>query len=277
MATSMSTQRSRRFKLVSRNQLRFWEDITLGNQALKIKYPDLFNIARKKHAFVAEVLSSSPLNISFRKVLVGNKLYEWHSLVASLAHVNLEDGTNIFIWGLHKQGSFTVKSMYRALINNGINVSKEIWGLRIHEIYNSFEDQNLPLVSKERNLLIKDNLARRNWLGNRTFEFCNQSESIQHLFFECIYAKFLWRVASSTIGLMPPNNMSHLFGSWHKQWGSNLASLLLTGVAAFCWALWLTRNDSVHRIDDMKNDIVRISRCLESVAMEFFCFLWMAF
>ncbi|WVZ64632.1 LOW QUALITY PROTEIN: hypothetical protein U9M48_014126 [Paspalum notatum var. saurae] len=52
-----------------------------------------------------------------KRGLVGNKLLEWHGLVASLIHVNLEEGTYIFIWGLRKTGSFTVKSMYRALVN----------------------------------------------------------------------------------------------------------------------------------------------------------------
>jgi len=197
-----------RFKLVSGNQLRFWEDIWLGNQALKFKYPNLFNIVRKKRATVADVLSSSPLNISFRRGLVGNKLVEWHGLVASLIHVNLEEGTDIFMWGLHKTGSFTVRSMYKALVSNGIKVSQEIWRLKIPLKIKIF----LWFLKKEV-LLTKDNLVRRNWRGTVTCDFCKQSESIQHLFFDCIYAKFLWRVVFSTTGLMPPSNVANLFGS----------------------------------------------------------------
>jgi hypothetical protein len=81
-----------RFKLVSRNQIRFWEDKWLGNHAFKHVYPNLFNIARKKHATTADVIRSSPLNISFKRALVGTKLQEWHNLVASLMFVNLEEG-----------------------------------------------------------------------------------------------------------------------------------------------------------------------------------------
>ena len=40
-----------------------------GSQALKIKNPSPFNIARKKQAIVAEVLGSNPLNVSFRRSL----------------------------------------------------------------------------------------------------------------------------------------------------------------------------------------------------------------
>jgi len=64
-----------RFKLVSGHQIRFWEDNWLGNQKLKDQFPNLFNIVRRKHAtVVAEVFSSNPLNVSFRRVLVGDKL-----------------------------------------------------------------------------------------------------------------------------------------------------------------------------------------------------------
>jgi len=37
----------------------------------------------------------------------------------------------------------------------------------------------------------------------------------------------------------------HLFNGWSKQGGQKHNLLLLTGCAAICWAIWLTRNDSV--------------------------------
>ena len=73
-----------RFKLVSGNQIRFWEDNWLGNWKLKDQFPNLFNIVRRKHATIAEVLSSNPLNVSFRRALVGDKLTEWYCFVAIL-------------------------------------------------------------------------------------------------------------------------------------------------------------------------------------------------
>ena len=63
-------------------------DTWLGNQPLKDKFPELFNIMRSKQDFVAKVLSSIPLNISFRRNLVGRNLRDWHRIVASLHDVN---------------------------------------------------------------------------------------------------------------------------------------------------------------------------------------------
>ena len=61
-------------RLKDGNQIWFWEDTWLGNHPLKTQYPTLYNIARRKQAKVAEVLSTAPLNVSFRRALVGNKL-----------------------------------------------------------------------------------------------------------------------------------------------------------------------------------------------------------
>jgi hypothetical protein len=48
----------------------------------------------------------------------------------------------------------------------------------------------------KRVILTKDNLAKRNWKGNKQCIFCCKDENIQHLFFECYYAKFLWGLIS---------------------------------------------------------------------------------
>jgi len=95
----------------------------LGSQTLKIQYPNLFNIVRKKQATVADVLNSTPLNVSFRRALVGNKLLEWQSLVARVAFINLNEGLGTSVWNLNNNGLFSVKFMYKYLVNNGIKVT----------------------------------------------------------------------------------------------------------------------------------------------------------
>ncbi|WVZ75277.1 LOW QUALITY PROTEIN: hypothetical protein U9M48_023349 [Paspalum notatum var. saurae] len=236
-------------KIAGENQLRFWEDVCLGNHALKLIYPNLLNIVRKKHATVAEIFRSFPLNISFRRALEGIKLLEWHDLVAKLSNVNIEEGNDTFVWGLHKSGSFSANSMYNALISNRIKIF--LWFL------------------KKGVLLAKDNLKKRNWKGIINSEFCSKPKSIQHLFFDCHYAK------------------------WLKQGGQNKVGLLLAGAAALCWAIWLTRNDFVFnkckrkyvlhalfnilasflgsvRTEDKKDEVVQICKILEVSTMEIY-------
>ena len=114
------------FKINDGSQTRFWVDTWLGNKPLKDKFPSLFNIVRRKHDSVAQVLSSIPLNISFRRNLVGANLSAWNRIVASIHDLNLTEHRDEFIWGLSASKIFTVKSMYAALINNGVRVSKDI-------------------------------------------------------------------------------------------------------------------------------------------------------
>ena len=61
------------------------------------------------------MLNSSTLNVSFRRSLVGNRLTDWHNIVASVAFTNLNEGLDSFVWGLKKDGIFAVKSMYSYL------------------------------------------------------------------------------------------------------------------------------------------------------------------
>jgi hypothetical protein len=44
--------------------------------------------------------------------------------------------------------------------------------------------------------------------------FCEDEESIQHLFFECPLARLLWRTVNFTYDLSPPTNTTNIFGNW---------------------------------------------------------------
>jgi hypothetical protein len=91
-----------------------------------------FNIVCKKHATVAEVFNTTPLiNVSFMRPLIGNKLLEWNNLIATIVNINLQAGKDTITWTLSKSGTFTVKSMYKYLINNDIKVTQEIWHVKL--------------------------------------------------------------------------------------------------------------------------------------------------
>ena len=85
----------------------FWEDNWVGNVSFRDRYPSLYNIVRDPHAIVAKVMATRPLNISFRRTLLGTKLRDWHNLVAQITPVNLTDGSDTFRWDLTKSGLFT--------------------------------------------------------------------------------------------------------------------------------------------------------------------------
>jgi hypothetical protein len=91
---------------------RFWDDTWIGDKPRKDTYPTLYHIARDRHVTVSKVLSSRPLNISFRRSLVYNNLRQWIHLVARVSNVVLVDDKDCFKWLLTKNGFFTVRSTY---------------------------------------------------------------------------------------------------------------------------------------------------------------------
>jgi hypothetical protein len=68
---------------------RFWEDTRLGDKSLKDTYPSLYHIAWDKKVTISKVMSSIPLNISFRRSLMDNNLRQWLHLVAQVSNVVL--------------------------------------------------------------------------------------------------------------------------------------------------------------------------------------------
>ena len=70
-------------------QTRFWEDWWIGNKPLKLQYPTLYRIVRKKNQTVASVLGARPLIVSFRRSLVNNNLRLWLELVSKIVSTGL--------------------------------------------------------------------------------------------------------------------------------------------------------------------------------------------
>ncbi len=86
-----------------------------------------------------------------------------------------------------------------------------IWKLRI-----PLKNKIFLWYLKKGVILTKDNLAKRNWKGSTKCCFCNHNETIQHLFFDCHVARFVWSILFITFGINPPNNVANMFGIWLK-------------------------------------------------------------
>jgi hypothetical protein len=181
---------------------------------------------RRKSASVRLVLSMTPLNIAFRRSLMGANLQTWHEVVAMVADLHLTNQRDCFMWRLHQNGFFSVNS-YDTLI----------WKLK------------LPLKIKvfmwylyKGVILTKDNLARRQWQGDRKCCFYSSNESIQHLLFDCHYVKFMWKIVHVSLNLIPPTSVHNLFTGWLEGINRKLKSQIFVGASAICWVIWLAQN-----------------------------------
>ena len=116
-------------------------------------------------------------------------------------------------------------------------------------------------------------------------------------FFDCLYAKFLWRAVHLLFGISPPpQSIDDLFNRWSKMASNDNNSLLLTAASALCWAVWITRNEVVfdkcrpksllqllfkgthwlrqwarlQRCDDRQDQLILAGQHLETSALHFF-------
>jgi len=175
------------FDIKDGTETRLWDDTWVGDKPLKVSYPSLYNIVHDPHVTVSKVMTTSPLNISFRRALVDNKLREWLHLVASISNVQLVEGSDYFNWNITKSGLFSVRSMYLHLMDTQPPfVHRNIWKIKIPlkvKIFLWFLQRGV--------ILTKDNLTRKNWKGSQKCIYCNRNETIQHLFLDCPFAKMI--------------------------------------------------------------------------------------
>ena len=162
-------------------------------------------------------------------------------MMAQLSMVRLGDEHDKFKWGAHKTGVFSVRSMYASLMNTpNINHNVWLWKLKLPlkiKIFLWYLGRGVTLT--------KDNLLKRRWKGSAKCSFCNQHETIQHLFFDCYIAKALWRIIFIALNIRTPSSVNHIIGSWQNGKGVQHKRRLLVGVAAMFWSIWLCRTDAV--------------------------------
>ena len=82
-------------------------------------------------------------------------------------------------------------------------------------------------------------------------------ETIIHLFFGCHMARLLWRIIFITFGLIKPNNVVHLFGSWLQGFTWDSKKIMFTGLCVLLWSIWLSRNDVVFH-NTQKQNVLQI-------------------
>ena len=129
-----------------------------------------------------------------------------------------------------------MKSHYLALIYNAVpNINKQL-----QKIKAPLKKKILSVIPSERVILTKDNIIKRNWHGSKQCCFCHKDETICHLFFECRLARMVWVAIHGNFGLAEPHSVAHIFG---RGISADFKPLVLLGVAATCWSMWMDTNN----------------------------------
>jgi hypothetical protein len=198
------------FKVKDGSHVRFWEDVWLGSSTLRTQYLILYNIAKPKNISIAEVLCLSLPNLSWYTDHVGRKVTTWNELFSHIANLTLQNETDVFHWNLTRIGVFSVKSHYHALMDRNPLILIRNFGRLGHPS----KLKIFPWYLSKGILLTKDNLARRNWICDTKWCLCHHEETIDNLFFDCRFARYVWSFFHCMLSIPKPSSATHMLRQW---------------------------------------------------------------
>ena len=146
-------------------------------------------------------------------------------------------------WVLEKSGSYSTRSLYKALTFGGIESCflKDIWKARIPLKIQIF----IWMVYHDR-IQAAVQLKKRNWAGPVVCKLCGELETADHILFQCPIALFLWVFLKQTFGwAVAPRSFGELLENLLLNRKGRVRHLYLFLCAGAMWTLWKSRNDLV--------------------------------
>ena len=85
-------------------------------------------------------------------------------------------------------------------------------------------------------------LKKLKWKGNELCPLCNKPETVDHIFFQCIIARFVWSCFKEALGWdRAPTSLWEVFWDWVPV-GCTDYDPKLFSFTIICWSLWLSRH-----------------------------------
>jgi hypothetical protein len=113
--------------------------------------------------------------------------------------VHLSEERDTFKWNLTESGQFSIKSLYAELLNGNTKfLRKYLWRLKV-----PLKIRIFMWFLNRKEILKKDILAKTNWTGCKKCAFCDEEETIDHLFIKCKLSSLVWRVVQFTFNMLP--------------------------------------------------------------------------
>jgi hypothetical protein len=146
----------------------------------------LYSIYNEKAKGVTDICLDGELRLSFKRTFTDEMMQSWGELVSVVENVVLSDETDALIWMYNKSGVYSSQSYYAIINYRGVTpiYVPVVWSICVPPKIHFF----LWLLSHNR-LAIVDNLNKNGMSKPAQCVFCDENESINHLFFECVVAK----------------------------------------------------------------------------------------
>ena len=229
-------------------RINFWSDVWCGGEALSDRFPTLFNLATNKEAKVAYIWDiregDGCWSPTFLRALNDGEFEEMTRFLHTLHDQKLRPtGVDKISLQNVKDRGFSVKSMYK-----GVDVSPAfVFPHRI--VWNPVVPPKIGVFVWEAawgKVLTLDQLKRRGMsFANKCFMCEEEEETIDHLLIHCNFAKMLWNLFLSIVGIswVFPHSVLHTLLSWQgAAVGKKRRKIWFAAPLCLFWNLWRARN-----------------------------------
>jgi hypothetical protein len=228
-----------RWKVGDGTKIRFWEDTWFGTSPLAVQFFDLYIVCNEQNKTISQIWDGNTLMLTFRRNFPPALMQKWQELEEIVRSTTLSTECDSLIWKYESSGVYSSSSLY-AIINFGGVMPiyiPAVWKLIVPPRVHIF----LWLLSHNK-LMTRDNLLKRNLNKPVCCVFCSENESIDHLFFQCIVAKQIWKFITSVFNIQ----VGHDYISVARFWVANKKHPALNSIcAATLWCIWKFRNDMI--------------------------------
>uniref|UniRef100_A0A0A8Y3J5 Reverse transcriptase zinc-binding domain-containing protein n=1 Tax=Arundo donax TaxID=35708 RepID=A0A0A8Y3J5_ARUDO len=203
-----------RWKVGNGKKIKFWEDVLVGNISLAILFWDLYYIVNEKNMTIVELWDVTNLKCTFRRCVDNRKMQVWLEIVEIAKTLELVDEDDSLVWQYTSNGVYNVQSLYNIVNFRGIIpvYLPAVWKLNDPPRLHVF----LWLLSKNR-VLTRDNLAKRQFVNDKTCLFCSEEDTVFHLFFGCVVSARMWNELSEVVGFKLDPNFENVAKLWLSQ------------------------------------------------------------
>jgi hypothetical protein len=226
-----------------------------------VQFWNLYSICNEKSKKLSEVWIDGELRLTFRRTFSSEMMLVWHDLCAIVEDIRFGNEPDTLIWCYTKTGTYTTQSFYVIINYKGITplYILVVWSIIVPQRIHMF----LWLLSHNK-LTIVDNLNKKGLNKPSQCKFCDEHESIAHLFFECVVAKDMWCYVKEFLGINIGTDYISVASKWLSRDKFYIANTILVAVLR---GIWLIRNEFVFQ-NQVWSDVKMVLRKVMALTVE---------
>jgi hypothetical protein len=228
------------WKVGNGRTIKFWEDHWFGSCSLAIQFWEVYFLLNEQNKTIAELWDGVSLKMTFRRCFDHKLMLQWFEIQQIAQTILLNDSKDCLIWKWEANGVYSVKSLYAVVNFGGVQTIDihSVWKIKVPPKIHFF----LWLLFHNK-LLTRDNLVKRQNVDDLTCVFCNEVETCQHLFFDCVVAANIWKETLDALDTdLKISSIHDVAALWNDRKNKKKHNLIF---AAVLRTIWITRNDHV--------------------------------